>query len=261
MPSRERPPERPAVVAGIVFAMDVEADAFVRLSEGTVRYETAGRTCHEGVVAGARVAWCVAGTGGVAAAAATRLLIDGHRPRTVISAGFAGGLDPRLRRGTTVFPCRAVDHVGGGSVRLAVQPVMGEDRDGPAEDPPFIATVDHVLTTVADKRSLRLATGAAIVDMETLSVATTARDAGLPCIAVRVVSDAAEEELPREIRTLVQPTSAMRRVGAALAAIGRRPAVAADLWRLWEHAVVDGRALATALARTVRMLSAAASRD
>ena len=38
------------------------------------------------------------------------------------------------------------------------------------------------------------------------------------------------------------------RLGAALGAIGRRPRAAADLWQLWEHAVVDGRALAAALA-------------
>jgi hypothetical protein len=30
--------------------------------------------------------------------------------------------------------------------------------------------------------------------------------------------------------------------------LGRRPRLALDLWRLYEHAVVDGRSLAVALA-------------
>ena len=40
----------------------------------------------------------------------------------------------------------------------------------------------------------------------------------------------------------------MRRLGAALGAIGRRPRAALDLWGLYENAVLDGRTLAAALA-------------
>jgi hypothetical protein len=46
----------------------------------------------------------------------------------------------------------------------------------------------------------------------------------------------------------------MRRLGAALGAIGRRPRAALDLWGLYENAVVDGRALAAALADLCRSL-------
>jgi hypothetical protein len=47
----------------------------------------------------------------------------------------------------------------------------------------------------------------------------------------------------------------MRRLGAALAGIGRRPRAALDMWRLWEHAVVDGRALARAIETSLEGLS------
>jgi hypothetical protein len=46
----------------------------------------------------------------------------------------------------------------------------------------------------------------------------------------------------------------MRRLGAALGALGRRPRAAFDMWTLWEHAVVDGRTLAAALEEFVREL-------
>jgi hypothetical protein len=115
-------------------------------------------------------------------------------------------------------------------------------------------SVDRVVTTAAAKRDLAAATGAAVVDMETHAVATAARDAGLPCVGIRVISDDAAQDLPREIAAVVQPQSGMRRLGAALGAIGRRPRAAIDMWTLWEHAVVDGRTLAAAIEEFVRGL-------
>ena len=65
----------------------------------------------------------------------------------------------------------------------------------------------------------------------------------------------ASQDLPKEIAALVQPQSGMRRLGAALGAIGRRPRAAVDMWRLWEHAVVDGRTLAGAIKTFLEGLS------
>jgi len=36
-------------------------------------------------------------------------------------------------------------------------------------------------------------------------------------------------------------------------AVGRRPAAAVDLWRLWERSVVDSRTLADAVADAIRV--------
>ena len=69
----------------------------------------------------------------------------------------------------------------------------------------------------------------------------------MPCAAVRVISDAADDALPVEVAALARPQSAVRRLGAVLGAVGRRPRAALDLWRLYEHAVVDAHALAAAL--------------
>jgi adenosylhomocysteine nucleosidase len=117
-----------------------------------------------------------------------------------------------------------------------------------------IVTVDSIVATTAAKRDLHAATGAAIVDMETHAVAAAAAAATVPCASVRIVSDGAGDELPADLARLVTPQSAFRRAGAALAAIGRKPAAAGTMWRLWENAVVDGRALAAALERLVAAL-------
>ena len=238
--------------------MPVEADAFAAMATDTTELTAAGLRFHEGVVAGRRIAWCVAGAGGDAAGRATRLLIDGHRPRLILSPGFAGGLDPALARGTIAYPRRAISLAGGPPIDLATAGQGTATTAAPgrtSRDERMIVSVDAVVTTAAAKRDLAAATGASVVDMETYAVATAAQAAGLRCMSIRVVSDDASQDLPREIASLVQPQSGMRRLGTAIGAIGRRPRAALDMWHLWEQAVVDGRTLAGAIRNVLEGLS------
>jgi len=229
-----------------VFALDTEADRFAHgVTESTV-LQGAGVEFHVGTFAGNRVAWVVSGMGFGPASRAATMLIDGHRPGLLVSAGFAGGLDPALPRGTLVLPARGLRIA---SPPIHFLPIAGTIRGAVPCD--AIVTVDAVVATRTGKRALRETTGAAIVDMETHGVASAAATAGIPCLSVRVISDAADDELPADVARLVIPQSPLRRAGAALAAIGRQPATAATLWRLWENSVVDGRTLATALAEIV----------
>jgi len=227
--------------AGFVFALETEADPLGAMVRGTTSLRGALEV-HEGLLAGRRIAWVVGGAGMAAAARAADLLVAGHRPHRLVSAGFAGGLDAGIPRGTIVAATHARR---AGSPDIALQPLHcpGIRRVG------SIVTVDGVVTTTSAKRALAGASDAAVVDMETYAVARVAAAAGLPCLSIRVVSDAADDELPDDIARLVAPQSALRRAGAALAAIGRKPAAAATLWRLWERAVIDGRALAVVIER------------
>ena len=233
--------------AGIVFAVPIESDAFSRLLSDRVETRSASLVFHEGLVRGRRVAWCVGGIGAEAATTATRLLIAGHRPAVVISAGFTGAIDPAIPRGCVARPAWSVDAAGGNPMPLGTESLATADDT-------TIVTVERVAATVEAKRRLHEQTGGQFVDMETHAVARVAASAGLACGCVRVVSDDTSQELPREVETLARPQSTWRRAGAAIAAIGRRPGAAADLWRLWEHAVVDGRTLADALAETLTTL-------
>ena len=239
----------PRCAAGFIFALEIEADPFAARVRDATTLRGPVLSFHEGTIAGRRVTWVVSGAGIVAAGRAATALLEGHAPALLVSAGFAGGLDPALARGAVVL---ATGTVRGGAPRFplariaALLPAASTDVD--------IATVDSIVATTAAKRDLRAATGAAIVDMETHAVAAAAAAARIPCASVRIVSDAAGDELPADIARLVTPQSAFRRAGAALAAIGRKPAAAGTLWRLWEHAVVDGRTLAATLERLVAAL-------
>lgn len=233
--------------AGIVFALAVEADAFDRLAMNTVETRASDMTIREGTIAEQRVAWCVSGVGRTAATRAADRLVTGHRPRLLVSAGFAGGLDPGLVRGSVVRPACVVNASGDDVLPL---------HSGAGAGAPTIVTVDEVLATVEAKRALAARSGGQVVDMETHAVAGVAAAAGLPCAAVRVISDDATQNLPAEVARLSQPQPTLRRLGAALAAIGRRPGAAVDLWQLYEHAVVDARTLAAALVELCHTLPA-----
>jgi adenosylhomocysteine nucleosidase len=65
-------------------------------------------------------------------------------------------------------------------------------------------------------------------------------------LSIRVISDDAGAELPREVATLL-PHSGVYQVGAALRALLRRPSSLTDFWRLYEHAIEAADRLAKCL--------------
>ncbi|MEP6960967.1 MAG: hypothetical protein ABI995_02755 [Acidobacteriota bacterium] len=96
----------------------------------------------------------------------------------VISTGFCGALDPHLKIGDIV--------VSGAPLPSAAGPY----RHGE------IWSIDEVAVTAVEKGQLRNKTGASVVEMEFAAVQAKAREWGLPCRAIRVVSDTAAEDLP-----------------------------------------------------------------
>jgi len=73
------------------------------------------------------------------------------------------------------------------------------------------------------------------VDMESSAVAGICASRGVRFLSVRVVSDEATVDLPREIATLMTRSGSYR-VGAALRAIWQRPSSLKDFLSLHEHA-------------------------
>ena len=102
---------------------------------------------------------------------------DTFHVKEFVSVGFCGALDPALKVGDIV--------VWGGPVETKLPYVEGE-----------IWSEDRVIVTADEKRRLRERTGATVVEMEFAAVQKIAREWGVPCRAVRVVSDTAGEDLP-----------------------------------------------------------------
>ncbi|MDD5629704.1 MAG: 1-hydroxy-2-methyl-2-butenyl 4-diphosphate reductase [Elusimicrobia bacterium] len=157
-------------------------------------------------------------TGMGPAAASAALAGLQARPGLVISAGFAGALQPDLRCGDLVAaeltPCP--------DPAAALRRLRPEVRFG------AIAGSDRVLRLPAEKADLGRRTGALAVDMESAAVGGWARGRGLPALAVRVIFDELDRPLPALGWAAADPFSwprllalwpAQRRASAVLAAV------------------------------------------
>lgn len=132
------------------------------------------------------------------------------RPAMVLSCGFAGGLNPQLPPETIVFE---------------------------AADPEIEATLlalggygvkfhcaDRVAVTVAEKAALRKATGADAVEMESAIIGGVCSEAGIPFATVRIILDAADENLPLDFNRLMnakQEMSYLKLTGALVKSPGK----------------------------------------
>ena len=236
------PPPVPADV-GIVAALSIEISPFLARLTNVRKYATARDTIIEGELAGKLVAAVITGPGRKNASRGAQLLIGGHRPNWLISAGFGGALDLNLRRNDVVFASEVVDEDG---VSLLIDVAVPDDPANARVSLGKLITVDRILRTAVEKAALRDRTGAAVVDMETAAVAALCGDRNVKFLAIRVISDEAGVDLPREIATILGRTGGYR-IGAALGAIWRRPSSLKDMWALREHAVAAAERLSGVL--------------
>ncbi|MCU0307443.1 MAG: hypothetical protein MUE51_06675 [Thermoleophilia bacterium] len=171
----------------------------------------------------------------MAAAAAARLLDP--PPAGLVAAGFCGAAGPDLRPGEVVVAREVVD--GASGERFAADPgLLGAvaGRRGTLVSRPALAR------TPAE----RAAGGGDAVDMESAALARACRDAGVPFLAVRAVSDPAHRPLP-DLLALVDPAGRPR-AGRIARHLARRPGQVLVLARLGRDAGRAGAALAAALA-------------
>jgi len=194
----------------------------------------------------------LSGIGDTRAENAARRLVE--RGATALASwGVAGGLDPDLSPGTVVLPDTVIG--AGGSSQGAnlewrdrlLERVHG--RVVTSTSPLYHAT--SVITTADEKRAIyeRFGTGAA--DMESAAVARVAFANHIPWIAVRVVIDAADQDVPAAILTATGDDGRLRM--GSVAGLILRP-------RLWLPLIALGRAGAAA-GRSMRRLWAVAQPD
>ena len=230
-------------------AMPMEAGYLIDRLERVHRYKARSFTVIEGELEGRVLAVIVSGVGLAAASRGAERLIDGHRPRVLVSAGFAGALDPSLNRNDLAIP-RSVVNAEGETIAIdaewanAVSAIRRVER---------LLLVDRVITAASEKGRLRDERQADLIDMETFGVAAAARDRGIPFIPLRVVSDDARSELPPEIARMLNASGSYR-VGAALRAIWGRPSAAKDFWTLHAQALEAADRLANGLQVLLRGL-------
>ncbi|MCL2304474.1 MAG: hypothetical protein FWC43_03940 [Planctomycetaceae bacterium] len=224
-------------LTGIVFALGIEAGALLDRMTQTQTTRGNGFKYHQGVLGGNNYVLVESGVGCEKALQATDNLFSIFRPARILSAGFAGALDPQLARHEIFWPKRII------SADDAIDLLDGKH-------PKTLLTVDHVVDTCQEKRRVRESTGADLVDMESYAVARYCREKDIPFQSVRIVFDLADEELPKEIRRLASPRQSFaRQFGTLAGAVFRRPSSVLDLYRLKERALVAADLLALEIER------------
>ncbi|MDB5353346.1 MAG: nucleoside phosphorylase [Planctomycetota bacterium] len=226
------PPPVPADV-GIVAALSIEINPLIARLSNVRKYSSERHTIVEGELSGKIVAVIIAGPGRKAARRGTQLLLGGHRPQWILSAGFGGALNPDLHRNDLVFGTEVIDPEGN---RLTIDLTLHDQESTSRVVTGAIVTSDAIVRTAAEKAALRARTGADVVDMESSAVAAVCSERNVRFLAIRVISDEAGTDLPAEIATILGRSGGYR-VGAALGAIWRRPSSLKDMWALREHAV------------------------
>lgn len=245
-----RPPS--PVDIGVVAALPIEVAPLLARLERVRKYAGARHTVIEGECAGKLVAVVVTGAGRAFAQRGAEMLIHGHRPAWLISAGFGGALDPTLHRGDIVLADEVTNLEGR---RFAID--VSVPPQSPADYRVIsgrLLTVDEIIRTAAEKAELRTRTGATVVDMETSAVAALCADRGVRFLSIRVISDEAGTDLPREVVAILGRSGGLR-LGAAVGAIWKRPSSVKDLLALRTHANSAADRLATFLAGTFPRLS------
>jgi adenosylhomocysteine nucleosidase len=179
---------------GIVTAMRMEARCLTR---GRLPF-------NRGISLGQSGSIWLCGMGEKAARQAAEGLKKGGAT-ALMSFGFAGALDPNLRPGDLVLP--ETIHAGysmpvdlGWRSRLQQMLPASLNVSGGV-----LAASKQVLSSASAKLELASITGACAVDMESGAVAEAAAHAGLPFVAVRVISDAVEFSPPPVLLDAIRP--------------------------------------------------------
>src|SRR3954470_6276576 len=132
------PPPAPVDV-GVVAALSIEVGFLMDRMTKVRKYAGPKHSVIEGECAGKVIALIVAGMGRAAARRGAQLLLDGHRPRWIVSAGFAGALDPELRRNDVVMANEVIDLEG---QRYAIDVEVPPENRGPRVRSGRLLTVD-----------------------------------------------------------------------------------------------------------------------
>ncbi len=195
------------------------------------------------------------GMGARRAAAATRALIQTCSPDRIVSFGFAGAVTGGLTVGDVVIANRILDYENeGGSTHegsadgaepALTQPQLPDTGRYRAASAAFI-TAQHILNKHEVADGLPSGSGEYVLDMETAAVVAEAREAGLSAMAIRAISDAADEELGFSIDEFTDETMTVR-PWRVMTTIARKPWIIPQMIRLAGNVKRAGDTLSDAL--------------
>jgi len=210
---------------GIIAALNEEIEPLLLCMEGAETTKWGRRRSHQGRIGTCEVVAMVSGVGKVKAAACTQYLIDRFSVEAVICTGVAGAVNPELQTGDVVVSQKSLEHdFDPGDPKLlkrlrrrwlvadaelvelaleAAREVSLGDRCRAGK----VLTGDQAIVSRERREWLWKTFRAECVDMESAAVAQVCRLNELPWVAVRAISDSAEEDGVAEFRKNLDRTA------------------------------------------------------
>jgi adenosylhomocysteine nucleosidase len=248
-------PNSQACDLAITFALAEEAGGLVDRLANASSVKASGFVVRSGTLAEVEVAVVETGVGGAAAARAVTAVLRTHRPRYVISAGFAGALNDGIKRGELLLPTSVLASEQP-EILLEAQALIAELPSDVKMHRGRLVSADAIVRLPDEKRELGRRFAAQAVDMETYAVARACQERSTPLFSVRIISDDTGDEIPADIAEIGAQATKLGRVGAALDSLWRRPGSVKDMLRLRERALIASDALADFLVPAIQHVHA-----
>jgi len=234
----------------VTFAVDAEFAPWRKL--GRLRSRTAGHLeIFNAELGRASVDFAVTGMGAGNASRAAEALMSAKKYDVCISSGFAGALSDKHRIGD-ILVAEGVQQLGGSKTLLCSRNLTHAARCDGAEQVRLFLTSDHVIRTIEERE--RLAAFAGAVEMESFGVACVAEAHGLPVVAIRVISDTTDRDLPARIDTMIDERGRLN-LGGVVRGIARHPLQIPALIRLGRESRTAAEALANFLDAFIKKIS------
>jgi len=190
-----------------------------------------------------RVSIWTLGITGQRSAAALKRMIESNRPEIIVSAGFSGALQPGLAVGTIVIGENFSDPQIVRALRIFPDYRIGR-----------IMTVPEILESSDAKTSAGAMSGALAGDLESEHLYQICRDAAIPMLSVRTISDTAEQDLPLPGSVLINTETGRSDPTAIFQHLFRNPSKAAQFAKLVRDARSAQQSLAIALEEILSVL-------
>ena len=185
----------------------------------------------------------IVGIGRQNAEKSVRSFLATSSPELVLTCGFAGGLNPDLKLGDVVFELSAPQF-------LSANSQLGAKLLAAGAKPATFFCADSIATTIAEKKKMRLDTGADAVDMESSAIHAVCAERKIPCVTVRVISDTAQEDLPLDFNALAKPDKNLD-FGKLAWAIAKSPGKIPTLMALGKKTKFAAQQLTAVLEKTI----------
>ena len=177
----------------LISATETEVNGLLKALTDIKKTSISSITIFEGKFLDINIVIAIAGVGIRKARNCTNTLIKKYKPKNIISAGFAGALNPKLKLGDLLIADWVSILKNTGKISL--------DNELPYIAYKYIKggilTESSFVNEKNKKLDLFVKSGADIVDMETWAIADAAQKLDTGVISVRAVSDSTNQHLPR----------------------------------------------------------------